>query len=56
VHFLAGPGVRKGYRRTHPIVQVDVAPTLCYLLAIEPPLQSEGKVAFDMLESVRRDA
>lgn len=50
VFFLAGPGVRRGYRRPHPITQVDVAPTLAHLLGMKPPAQCEGKVVVDLLE------
>jgi predicted AlkP superfamily phosphohydrolase/phosphomutase len=49
VFFLAGPGVRPGYERPHPITQADVAPTLCYLLGIAPPAQCEGKIVPDVL-------
>jgi len=47
---MAGPGVRKGYRRPKPMWLVDVAPTISHLLGIEPPAQSEGAVLYDMLE------
>jgi predicted AlkP superfamily phosphohydrolase/phosphomutase len=50
VFFLAGPGVRRGYERPHPITQADVAPTLCHLIGIAPPAQCEGKLATDVLE------
>jgi predicted AlkP superfamily phosphohydrolase/phosphomutase len=51
VFFLAGPGVRKGYERPHPITQADVTPTLCHLLGIAPPAQCEGKIVGDALET-----
>ncbi len=51
VFFLAGPGVRRGYQRPHPITQADVAPTLCHLLGIAPPAQCEGKIVTDVLEA-----
>lgn len=50
VFFLAGPGVRRGYERPHPITQVDVAPTLCHLIGLAPPAQCEGKIVPDVLE------
>ncbi len=53
VFFLAGPGVRRGYERPHPITQVDVCPTLCYLLGIAPPRDCEGKIVIDVLEESR---
>jgi len=40
---LAGPGVAAG-ALLGPIRQIDVAPTLCLLLGIEPPAQAEGTV------------
>jgi predicted AlkP superfamily phosphohydrolase/phosphomutase len=46
---LAGPGVRKGYDRARPIRLIDVAPTLCQLLGIPSPAQSEGAVVQDLL-------
>ena len=49
VFFLAGPGVRRGYRRPHPITQVDVAPTLAHLIGLEPPAQCEGMIIADAL-------
>lgn len=49
IFFLAGPGVRRGYRRPHPITQVDVAPTLAHLIGMKPPAQCEGKVVADAL-------
>jgi len=47
---MAGPGVRRGYRRPKPMWLVDVAPTVSHLLGIPPPAQSEGAVLYDMLE------
>jgi len=52
--LLAGPGVKRGYERPSDrlgyIHAVDVVPTLCHLLGIEPPAQSQGAVARDLLE------
>jgi predicted AlkP superfamily phosphohydrolase/phosphomutase len=47
--FLAmGPGVRQGARVDH-VNLVDVAPTLCHLIGIDPPAQSEGRIVPDAL-------
>ncbi len=40
---LAGPGVAAGVD-LGPIHQIDIAPTLCLLLGIEPPAQATGQV------------
>jgi arylsulfatase A-like enzyme len=40
---LAGPGVKEG-ADLGLIRQIDVAPTLCLLLGIEPPAQATGEV------------
>ena len=29
---------------------VDVTPTLCHLLGIQPPAQAQGAIAYDLLE------
>jgi hypothetical protein len=49
IFFAAGPGVRKAFRRTHPISLVDVAPTLAHLTNLPPPKQTEGSVVWDGL-------
>jgi len=47
--FLAmGPGVREGSHIDH-VNLVDVAPTLCHLLGMQPPAQSEGRIVPDVL-------
>ena len=40
---MAGPGVAEG-AQLGLIRQIDVAPTLCLLLGIEPPAQATGMV------------
>ena len=47
--ILAGPGVKKGYRRLTPVWTPDVVPTLCALSGLPLPRQAEGKVAADVL-------
>ncbi len=50
--LLAGPGLKQGYERDSSqlgfIQAVDVIPTLCHLLDISPPLQSQGAIARDL--------
>lgn len=54
VFFLKGPGIKKGYQR--PVEKagymrmVDIVPTICHLLGIEPPAQSQGAVLYDLFE------
>jgi predicted AlkP superfamily phosphohydrolase/phosphomutase len=48
---IAGPGVVAG-TAIGPIRQIDVAPTLCALLGIDPPAQATGRVLTEAL--VRR--
>lgn len=57
--IIAGPGVKKGVkedpsekgrRRT-----VDVAPTLAFLLGIDPPAQNDGRVLHEFLEGFKSD-
>ena len=49
VCFMAGPGIRQGFRRQTPIHLRDVAPTVCHLLGIEPPRDAEGRVVREFL-------
>lgn len=50
--LLTGPGLKAGYERSKDrlgfIQAVDVVPTLCHILGIEPPIQSQGTVARDL--------
>ena len=52
--MLAGTGLKKGYTRPPDslgyIHAVDVVPTFCYLIDVDPPLQSHGAVAYDLFE------
>ncbi len=51
--LMVGPGVKRGYRRPAelgPLRTVDFVPTACWLLGIEPPAQSQGAVARDLVE------
>jgi len=54
IFTIAGPGVKKGYERPagklgH-VRLIDVTPTLCHLLGIQPPAQSQGAIIYDLLE------
>lgn len=50
--LLSGPGLKAGYERDTAqlgyIQAVDVIPTLCHLLGIAPPRQSQGAIAHDL--------
>ena len=52
--LLAGPGLKQGYERPPDrlgyIQAVDVVPTLCHILDIDPPVQSQGAVARDLFQ------
>ena len=48
--IMAGPGVKKGYRRDKPIWLVDLVPTICWLMGIRTPKNCEGKLVLDLLE------
>ena len=52
--LLAGPGLKQGYERPPDrlgyIQAVDVVPTLCHILDIDPPAQSQGAVARDLFQ------
>jgi len=54
IYAIAGPKFKKGYSR--PVDKlghlrlIDVTPTLCHLLGIRPPAQSQGAIAYDLLK------
>ena len=52
--MLAGPGLKKAYARPAEtlgyIHAVDIVPTFCHLLDVDPPLQSHGAIAYDLFE------
>ena len=50
VFIMAGPGIKKGVHLKGQVRQVDVAPTICYLLGIEVPRDAEGGVVYEALE------
>jgi predicted AlkP superfamily phosphohydrolase/phosphomutase len=48
--ILNGPGIRRGVHLEGQVRQVDVAPTLAYLLGIPVPRGAEGGVIYEALE------
>ena len=50
--FLDGPGLKRGYERPVDrlgyIHAVDVVPTFCHILGVDPPVQAQGTVARDL--------
>jgi len=44
VCFMSGPGLRRGFRHEGFIHLKDVAPTVCHLLGMDPPRDSQGRV------------
>lgn len=54
IFIISGPGIKHGYERPADkvghIKLVDVTPTLCHILGIEPPAQAQGAIAYDLLE------
>jgi hypothetical protein len=47
---LAGPGVKRGYRRQRPTLITSVAPTLATAWGIPVPADADGSVLWDFLE------
>jgi predicted AlkP superfamily phosphohydrolase/phosphomutase len=50
VCILCGPGIVKGVHLEGQVRQVDVAPTISYLLGIDVPRNAEGGVIYEALE------
>jgi len=54
VFFATGPDMKKGYIRPlellGPVYTADVAPTVSFLLGVDPPRHSQGRVLHDFLE------
>ncbi|MHB1134826.1 MAG: alkaline phosphatase family protein [Chloroflexota bacterium] len=54
IFVISGPGIKQGYER--PAEQVghmhllDVTPTFCHILGIQPPAQAQGTIIYDLLE------
>ena len=47
VFVIAGPGIRRGYRKQTPVSLTDVAPTLCHFSGLPYPGQVEGRALLD---------
>ncbi len=45
--FMAGDGIKKGYRKKESIHLADVAPTIAHLAGIKRPAQADGKIIRD---------
>jgi hypothetical protein len=52
---LAGPGIRHDQTFDH-AEQVDIVPTLCYLMGVEPPPNADGRILAEALVSPPADA
>lgn len=50
VCILAGPGVRQGVHLEGQVRQVDFAPTICHLLGIDVPRDTEGGLIYEAFE------
>jgi len=48
--FMAGPGVKKGYRKKESIHLADVAPTIAHLAGIERPAQADERLSANFLK------
>jgi arylsulfatase A-like enzyme len=40
---VAGPGIRSGQRFDY-AEQIDIVPTLCYLMGVKPPANADGRI------------
>ncbi len=45
---VAGPGVRAGQRFDY-AEQIDIVPTLCYLMGVKPPPNADGRILAEAL-------
>lgn len=45
---LAGPGIRPGQRLEY-AEQIDIVPTLCYLMGVKPPKNADGRILAEAL-------
>lgn len=50
--IISGPNVKKGVALQRQVRCVDVAPTIAYLLGMEPPRNAEGGVVYEALEEI----
>ena len=50
VFIMSGPGVKRGVHLGKQVRQVDVAPTISYLVGMDVPRDAEGSVVYEALE------
>ena len=48
--IFAGKGIRKGFVLDKGVFLTDLAPTLCHLLQVKKPAQSDGRLLYEILE------
>ncbi len=48
---LTGPGIRKGYRLERTCNLVDIVPTICYLMDLPLPAQTEGAILYQAFKN-----
>jgi len=52
--IIAGPNIKKGYIRPveflGPVYLVDIAPTIAYILNVNPPRHNQGRILYDFFE------
>ena len=48
--IIAGPNVRKSYKRPTPAYMVDIAPTILRLLQLPVPPYMEGRILRDIIQ------
>jgi len=49
---MSGPGIKRGYELKRNVWLVDIVPTICYLLDIPVPKDTEGSIIYQALEEV----
>ncbi|MGC9086715.1 MAG: hypothetical protein ACP5IT_11035, partial [Thermoproteota archaeon] len=48
--IIKGPGIKKGEELKKQVRLMDIAPTISYLLGINPPHTSEGRVLYEIFD------
>ncbi len=51
---MAGPGIKKGQTFDY-AESIDVVPTLCYLMGVRPPINSDGRILAEALVDPPKD-
>ncbi|MEM2740409.1 MAG: alkaline phosphatase family protein, partial [Candidatus Bathyarchaeia archaeon] len=52
--IISGPGVKKGMLLERIVYATDIVATICYLLRIPPPKDTEGSIVYQILEDTVR--